>query len=190
MLYNIVSLIVDTIGALVVGACLLRIWMQMRRVGMRNPVGIFVMAMTDWIVRPLRRIVPGAGGIDWASIVAAFLISLVAVLAVTLTLSALQGFLRLPSPDLVIELALVWLVRWGLYLAQLIVLLVAVLSWINPFSPVLPILDALTAPLLRPIRQILPTIGRFDLSPMVLFLLIAIAQIVLHGLSLRWLGIY
>lgn len=157
---------------------------------MRNPVGSLVMSLTDWIVKPLRRVVPGTGGIDWASLVAAFLISLVASIATLLLLAAIDGFIRLPAPELVLGLALVWVVKWALYLGWLVVLLVAVLSWVNPFSPVLPVFDALTAPLLKPIRQILPNFGRFDLSPLVLFVIIQILQIVLQGVAVRWIGVY
>jgi YggT family protein len=98
--------------------------------------------------------------------------------------------MRPPVPEVVVGLALVWLVKWALYLASLMVLVVAVLSWVNPFSPVLPVFDALTAPLLRPIRQILPNVGRFDLSPLVLFVIIQILEIILQGLAARWIGMY
>lgn len=128
MLYEIIHLLVDVVGGLVVGACLLRAWMQARRIGGANPVGTFVMALTDWIVRPLRRIVPGYAGIDWASIVAALLLTLVAV-----TIDLGLRFGALPPLDLLLVVTLLWFVKWILYLAQLMILISAVLSWVNPF---------------------------------------------------------
>jgi YggT family protein len=182
MLYEIIHLIVDVVGGLLVGACLLRAWMQSRRIGGANPVGTFVMALTDWIVRPLRRIVPAFGGIDWASVLAAFVITLIAVV-----IDFAIRFGELP-PDLVLEVTLIWLIKWTLYLAQLMILIMAVLSWVNPFSPLLPVFDALTAPILAPLRRLLPRSGRLDFSPLVALLLIQIALIVVGRLSFQITG--
>jgi YggT family protein len=175
LLYQIVHLIVEVVGGLLVGACLLRAWMQARRIGAANPVGGFVMALSDWIVRPLRRILPGYKGIDWASIVAAILITLVAVL-----IEFAVRFGEFP-PDRILVVTLVTLIRWLLYLAQLMILIAAVLSWVNPFSPLLPVFDALTAPLLAPLRRMLPRSGRIDFSPLIALLLIQIALIVVSN---------
>jgi YggT family protein len=182
MLYEIVHLIVDVIGGLVVGACILRAWMQARRIGGASPVGAFVMGLTDWIVRPLRRIVPGYGGVDWASIIAAIVITLIAVL-----IDFGVRFGELP-PDRVLIATLVTLIRWTLYLAQLMILIGAVLSWVNPFSPLLPVFDALTGPLLAPLRRLLPQSGRLDFSPLVALLLIQVALIVVSRLEFQLVG--
>jgi YggT family protein len=186
MLYEIFDIVLNTAGALLVGGCLMRLWMQQRRITMHNPVGTFVMALTDWIVRPLRRLIPGFGGVDWASLVAAFVLSLLAALALDLAYMLTVGIVRAPDIEYLVLHALVYLASKALYLGQLVVLLVAALSWLNPFSPVLPILDALTAPLLRPIRRVLPSFGRVDLSPLVLFVLLQIGQIILGNLINRW----
>lgn len=190
MLYDIVKLIVDTASFLLVGACLMRLWMQQRRINMHNAVGTFVMALTDWLVRPLRRFVPGIASVDWASLVAAFIISILAALILDMTVMMAVGFVRPPSIEFLVLHAVVVLVNGALYLGQLVVLLVMALSWLNPFSPVLPILDALTAPLLRPIRRVLPTFGRLDLSPLVLFVLLQIGQIIVGHLTSTWPASY
>ena len=182
MLYEIVHLLVDVVGGLLVGACMLRAWMQARRIGGANPVGVFVMGLTDWIVKPLRRIVPGYRGIDWASLVAAFLITLVAVV-----IDFALRFGQLP-PDLVLAVTVVWLIKWILYLAQLMILIAAVLSWVNPFSPLLPVFDALTAPILAPLRRLLPRSGRLDFSPLVALLLIQIALIIVSRVAFQVVG--
>lgn len=174
MLYDIIHLLVDVAGALLVGACLLRAWMQALRIGGANPVGHFVMGLTDWIVRPLRRVVPGYAGIDWASIVAGLLITLVAA---TIDLGLLYG--SFPSIDILLVMTLVWFAKWALYVAQLLILIAAVLSWINPFSPLLPVFDALTRPMLAPLRRVLPA-GRIDFSPLVALVLIQICLIIVN----------
>ena len=184
MLYEIIHLIVDVVGGLVVGACLLRAWMQARRIPGANPVGTFVMSLTDWIVRPLRRVVPAYRGIDWASIVAAFLITLVAAV---IDLSLRFG--GLPPPELIVGVTIVWLIKWMLYLAQLMILIAAVLSWVNPFSPFLPVFDALTRPLLAPIRRVLPQSGRMDFSPLVALLVIQVALIIVNRIAYQAIGV-
>lgn len=183
MLYDIVHLIVDFAGGLFVGACLLRAWMQARRIGGANAVGSFVMGLTDWIVRPLRRVLPAYAGIDWASIVAAIVITLIAVVV-----DVGVRFGQLP-PELIVGMTIVWLIKWTLYLMQLMILIAAVLSWVNPFSPLLPVFDALTAPLLAPLRRLLPRSGRLDFSPLVALLLIQIALIVLGRLAFQIVGV-
>lgn len=184
MLYEIIHLILDVAGGLVVGACLLRAWMQVRRIPGANPVGNVVMSLSDWIVRPLRRFVPAFRGIDSASLIAAFLITLAAaVIALSLR------FGGVPPPDLIIAVTIVWLIKWILYLAQMLILIAAVLSWVNPFSPFLPIFDALTRPLLAPIRRVMPQSGRMDFSPLVALLAIQIALIVVNRISYQAIGV-
>lgn len=183
MLHEIIHLLVDVIGGLLVGACVLRAWMQARRVNGANPVGNFVIALTDWIVRPLRRIVPAYAGIDWASVLAAFLITMVAA-----TIDLALRFGGLPPLDLLLIVTVVWLIKWTLYMAQLMILIAAVLSWVNPFSPFLPIVDALTSPLLAPLRRILPSAGRMDFSPLVALLLIQVALIVVNRMAFQFIG--
>lgn len=182
LLYDIIHLIVDVVGGLVVGACLLRAWMQALRTGGTNPLGTFVMSLTDWIVKPLRRVIPGYRGIDWASIAAAFLITLVAA-----ALDLALRFGGVPRLELLLALTLVWVVKWALYLAQLLVLIAAVLSWVNPFSPFLPVFDALTRPLLGPIRRLLPS-GRIDFSPLIALLVIQVALIVVNRVAYTTIG--
>ena len=184
MFYEIIHLVVDVVGGLIVGACLLRAWMQRLRIGSANPISNFVMSLTDWIVKPLRRVVPGYAGIDWASIIAAFVITLVAV---AVDLGIRVG--GVPPLEVWFGLTIVWMIKWVLYLAQLIILIAAVLSWINPFSPFLPVFDALTRPMLSPLRRILPTAGRIDFSPLAALLLIQIALIVLNRVAYTLFGV-
>jgi YggT family protein len=190
MILEILKLLVDTVGALFVGACLLRLWMQWLRIGMRNPLGEMVMALSDWIVRPLRRVVPGTGGIDWSSFIAAYLLAFFCVFVLAVTTSVMLGVMRLPSPEIFLGLAFIWLIKWLLYVAFLVILIGAVLSWANPYSPVLPVFNAVAAPLLRPIRRLFGPVGRFDFSPLVAALVIEILLRVLQAASYNWLGTY
>ena len=79
-----------------------------------------------------------------------------------------------------LTLSLLELARVSLYLAIGVILIQAVLSWINPYAPMAPLFNALAAPFLRPFRRLIPPIGNVDLSP--LFALI-VAQLLLIPLD-------
>lgn len=177
-------MLIETVGSLLVTACLLRAWAQWVQVHPRNPLLQFLIAVTDWIVKPLRRVVPGMRGVDWASIVAGLLISLsLATGFVLLTGSALEATQRAPGAGAVLVLALVWMVRWSLYALMGLLILQVIMSWVNPNAPMAPAVDQLVRPFLAPFRRFIPLVGNFDLTPMVLFLLIQFALMALEPLA-------
>ncbi|MEN9316103.1 MAG: hypothetical protein RIS35_2496 [Pseudomonadota bacterium] len=171
--------LVETLGTLIACASLLRALAWRARVSPRDPVHRFVIAATDWIVKPLRRFLPPAGTLDLASLAAAALSGLVTALAWALLLHGSEGELAL-----VVPMALFLVLKWGLHLVMGLVLLQAILSWVNPQAPVAPTLDRLTQPFLAPLRNIVPLIGGVDLSPLVLLVLAQIAIALLETLFL------
>jgi YggT family protein len=188
MLTDIVYLIAETLGGLLASALLLRAYIQWLRLSPRNPLSEFVMALTNGIVVPLRRWVPGIGGIDWASLVAAYLTTLMTLMIILLAGGTWNS--SIATPLVVFGLSLVWLVKWSLYLVMLLTVLYAVLSWVNPYAPVAPVLAVMVAPLLAPLQRILPRIGNIDLSPVVLLLLAQIVLVLLSHASRATLGAY
>lgn len=151
---------------------LLRFMMQALRVSFGGQLGGFVMTLTNWAVKPLRRIIPGIGGFDLASLFAAFMLQLLLaglligasgqpLVADSLTLGLMVGWFAVRS-----------LLRLTVYLFIGALILQAVLSWINPYSPLAAPINQLTRPLLDPVRRILPTISGIDLSPLVVILLL------------------
>lgn len=182
---NIVRLLLESAASLLVFCLLLRVLMQWVRIHPSNPLSPFVCAMTDWLVKPLRRGVPGYRGLDWASVLGAVLVALVLqVILVLMTLS----FSEVNRPGVVsvisftVPVAIFWLLRNFAYLLMGIVLIQMVLSWINPFSSIATILNELSRPFLDPLRRIVPTIGNVDLSPFVFFLILQIIMMVLQSL--------
>ncbi|MDR2364838.1 MAG: YggT family protein [Zoogloeaceae bacterium] len=165
---------------------LLRLMLQWRRISFIGPLGGFVLKLTNWAILPLRRVIPGLGGIDLASLVAAFLPQVV-FFSITLSLRALIAlppFMR----DVIAEagwisvlllISLLGLFQIVIYLLTLLLILQAVLSWVNPYSPFAPDLRQLTAPLLAPIQRILPPISGIDLSPLVALLLLQALSMIL-----------
>lgn len=184
MLINILRLVLETVASLLTFCLLLRALMQWVRIHPSNPLSPFIFSMTDWLVKPLRKGVPGYGGIDWASVFGALLVSFVLhVLLVLMKVGFQSGGPGMGAMiSLTIPLAIFWLIRNFAYLLMGIVLLQIVLSWVNPFSPIASIVGELARPFLDPLRRILPTIGNVDLSPLLFFLIVQIVMMVLQGL--------
>lgn len=157
-------------------ALLLRFFMQAFRVSFNNPIGTFVVELTNWFVRPLRRVLPGFWGLDVASLLPAYLLQVILVFAEF----SLLGSRTVWSPEILVPLvfwqgALLTL-RLSIYLLIAALLLQAVLSWVNPYSPLCQAASQLTRPFLRPIQRMLPPIGGVDLSPLIA---VVLAQLVL-----------
>lgn len=167
MLYDIFMLVAETAAAVLATILLIRFWMQTTRVRPRSPIANFIFVTSDWLVKPLRKIVPGKGGYDWASLIAAYLVAL----AVTALVFAGAGFSLSVG---VFLLALIKLVNWIVYGFIGLLLIDVILSWVNPHAPMAPLIRALTDPLLRPLRRVIPPLGGIDLSPLVAFLLLRI----------------
>jgi len=157
-------------------ALLLRFFLQVVRAPARNPLSHFVAALTDFLVRPARRIIPGLWGYDLSSLVLAWLVELTRVCAVLFVkgypFSAPAGLMLLG----LFALSAINLLKTSIYIVLVSTLVQAVLSWINPYTPVAPILNAMTRPFLGVFRRRIPPIGGVDLSP--LFVLV-VCQVLL-----------
>lgn len=177
MLYQISSFLLDVIVGLLGGACLLRLYMQYHRVPFANPLGRFVFSVTDWVVLPLRRIVPSFKRWDIASAVAAWLL----VVAKYLLLMLLTGGqIRVVSLPLLSLFGLLQLAVSGLT-AMLIAY--AILSWVpNASATLYQLVARLAEPLVRPLRRFIPLIGGVDLAPLAAIVLLQIAAMVLGNL--------
>ena len=173
-----IKCLLDVVFGLFTYALLLRFAMQTMRAPFRNPFGQAVIALTDWIVRPLRKVVPGWKGIDWASLIATILFQFAWLLSYRLIFGGFD--LSGPGIPFLLVATVIALIRAILWLLIVVVIVQAVLSWVAPDGPLSGMLNALTFPFLRPIRKVLPPIGgTLDLSPLVL---IVIANLLLMAL--------
>ena len=177
MAYQIISFLLDVAAGLLGGACLLRLYMQHQRTGFGNPVGRFVFALTDWLILPLRKVLPAMGRWDTASIVAAYLVELVQFSLLFALLGGALGYAVVPL------LALFGLVRLAISGLTGLVIVYAILSWVQADSPIGDVIGRLCAPLLRPWRKIVPLVGGIDLSPLAFLVVLQIAAIVLAYLQ-------
>ncbi|MGH6637637.1 MAG: YggT family protein [Polaromonas sp.] len=188
MLIRILAFLLETLFFLLIAAALLRAWMNWVRVNMTVQPGRFVMALTDWLVKPLRRALPKSlaqSRLDWASVLAAALLALVYALLWQALFGLLLGVANWApgsAPMALLALpfiALKMLVRVLLQTLFILVLGYAVLSWIQPGSPAYGLLGRLTEPLLTPLRRLIPTVGGVDLSALVLLVVLQIGLMVL-----------
>lgn len=181
MIYQIVSLLLEVVIGLLAGTCLLRLYMQYQRIPMSarsgNPLGRFVFALTDWLVLPLRRVLPAVGALDTSSLVAAFVLELAQFVLLWLLLGASGALISIPV------LAAFGVLRLTVTGLSVLVIAYAVLSWIPTQSMMTDIVERLVAPALRPIRRLVPLVGGVDLSPLVLLVVLQIVSILLGHLQ-------
>ncbi len=183
MLANALIFIAQMAFGLLTLALLLRFYMQWVRAPYRNPLSEFVNALSDFMVRPARRFIPGLWGLDLPTLLLAWLAQMIELLIVL----QVRGFRFGAEVGLagigMAAFAAVAVMKMLIYIALVATLLQAVISWINPGSPVAPLLDAMTRPLLRVFRRRIPPVGNVDLSP--LFVLV-VCQLLLM-LPVAWL---
>jgi YggT family protein len=158
--------LVNTAFDLFTVALLLRFFMQWARAPLRNPLSDFLNALTDWMVRPARRVIPGLWGFDLATLVLAWLLQVIEM-AIVLQIKGIhlgsQAGLAFAA---LVLMAAVSIVKLLIYIVMVVVIVQAVLTWVNPYSPVMPLLNSLSRPFLRVFRRFIPPIGNVDLSPL------------------------
>jgi len=175
--------LIETAFGLFVVALLLRFYLQWARAPHRHPLSEFLQALTDFMVRPARRLIPGLWGLDLATLALAWLIQLVEIFVVI----QFRGYQAGPDAGMVfaalVLLALVAIIRIGLYIVMTAVIVQVVLSWLGPYSPLMPLVNSMTRPFLRVFQKRIPPVGNVDLSP--LFLLVVVQLLLM--LPVAWL---
>ena len=171
LLFQVLLLIVKSVAGFFCVLLLVRFYMQVFRVSFADRFGSFVVQLTNWLVLPLRKVIPGVFGLDLSSLLPAYLLQVIVLFAAV----ALQAG---PDVPVVVILfgALRALLRTSIYLLIGLLILQAVLSWVNPYSPISRPINQITQVFLGPIRRIVPPIANIDLSPLVAILL---AQVIL-----------
>ena len=178
MLAQILQFLIQTVFGLLIYLVLLRFWMQALRAPFRNPVGQFVIALTDWAVLPLRRVIPSFRGLDLATLLLAWVLQL--AMLVLLYAAAAGGMVGAPGVA-VLLLSLIELVRASLQLLMFVVIIQVVLSWVSPGHPLGFVFESLTRPFYGFFRRFVPPIGNIDLSPLFVLVIAQVLRIVLDG---------
>lgn len=161
-LTNPAVFLVQVVFGLYVLVVMLRFLLQLLRADFYNPVSQLVVKVTTPVLRPLRRVIPGAWGLDLASLLLAWVLT-----AIELALMAgLVGIGFHPLAPLAWAIAELVALVLNIFLFAIVVQ--AILSWVSPgrYSPASAVLDSLTTPLLRPLRRVIPPVSALDLTPM------------------------
>ncbi len=185
-----VDFLLTTLFQLYIAILLLRFLLQWARADFYNPLSQFTVKVTTPVVRPLRRIIPGLGGWDLATLLAAYLFTLLQVTLVGTHIGQYQfpGLLDGQSlqPLAIALVSLLDLFALTVSLFLIAIIIQALSSWFNPghYNPVTTVLYSLTEPLLRPARRLLPPISGIDLSPMLVLLALQVFKMLVVGLVL------
>ncbi len=176
--------LLTTLFDLYITVVMLRFILQQVHADFYNPVSQFIVTVTNPPLLPLRRVIPGWGGIDTASILLMLILQ-----SIALTLLLLIRGIDL-GPLVIITLALAELISTAFNIFIFAIIIQVVLSWVNPaghYNPVGVILHSITEPMLRPARRLLPPISGIDLSPLVALLVLQVLKMLiippLHSLS-------
>ncbi|MBO9357012.1 YggT family protein [Bordetella petrii] len=187
MLGDILRFLLEITFTLFGAALIARVWIHAVRLHPFNPLARGIFQATNWLVLPLRKLIPAGNSVDWTSLFAAWLTALAYLMLIwLLAVGALIPAALLPAA---LGSSLLMVAKWALNLIVWLTLLQAVLSWINPMSPLMALLQTLTAPLLEPIRRILPRTAAIDFSPLVLLILAQVVLMMLARLTYGLLGV-
>ena len=162
-LMNFVGVIVQLIFGFLIFLVLGRFILQAVRADFYNPISQMFIRITDPILRPLRRIIPGLFGIDMAAIVLLLILQ-----GIELVVMHLIRGMGLHNPLFFFLEMIGSLISHGAMLFQICIIIVVISSWISPNAyqhPLVRVASQISAPLLRPARKILPPIGGMDFSP-------------------------
>lgn len=171
-----IAFVIGTLIDLYLYAIAVRFLCQYVRADFYNPFGQFLIKATDPVLKPLRRIIPGLGGMDLAAVV--LLLVIAALKVIVLTLLSFGVFPPLMS---IVGQSLATVVNTFLNVLLFAIIIQVILSWVAPqtYNPIVSMLYAITEPLLRPVRNRLPSMGGLDLSPLVMILFIQVSKMLL-----------
>ena len=170
MIANALLFLLQTLLGLFTLAVLLRFYLQLTGAPFQNPASQAIVALTNFAVKPLRRFIPSWRKLDLSTLLLAYFSQFLLQLGVLW----LRDFPLLVAGQAVwgalLGLALIGVFKLSIYIFLFAVFIQAILSWINPYTPMTSVLDALTRPILNPLRRYIPLAGGVDLTPLVVFI--------------------
>jgi len=179
-LNNVGFFLISTLFTLYIGLIMVRFLLAANRASFYNPISQFIVQVTNPVLTPLRRVVPSIGKIDSAAILLMLALQLLQIILLLLLQG--QGISFFP----LLAVAVVKLLEMLIYIHIIALIVLAVLSWVNPGAyqmqnPLVGILHSITAPILRPLRKIIPSIGMVDMTPFAAIILLYVALILLRS---------
>ncbi len=175
-LTEVAAYLINTVMSLYLVIVLMRLLLQVARADFYNPICQFVVKATDPLIRPLRRLIPGFGGIDLATLVLALALQFITINLLYLILGG-----GVPNPLSALIWSLIGIAATIVKIYFFAILASIIFSWVAPGSnhPALALLHQLNEPVMAPVRKIMPAMGGLDLSPILVFILLNVFNILL-----------
>lgn len=187
MFTDTIRFLTDILFTLFGIALILRAWMFAIRLNNFNPVSRAVLQVSDWFVLPIRKVIKPGRYTDWPSLIACYITALIYLIFTWVLFTGSLPPVQNIVPALIASA--LTMARWAFNVILWATLIQAVLSWVNPMAPIMPLLNSLTAPLLNPIRRVLPNLGGLDLSPLVLLIAAQVAMMLLQRMAFVLFGV-
>lgn len=182
MLAQILITILQIVSTFYLTIVLMRFLLQLARADFYNPISQFVVKATNPPLRPLRKVIPGLGALDGASLVLAVLVQM---LAFFLILMALSNGIPAINPITLLAWSVITVLGLIVKIYFWSVIAIVVVSWIAPGShhPAIQLVAQITEPVMRPVRNLIPAMGGLDLSPIVVFLILNVISVVINHMA-------
>ena len=174
-LTNPLVFLVEVIFGLYLLIILLRFLLQLVKADFYNPISQFIVKATAPVLKPLRKVIPGFGGLDIASLILAWIVATLKIFFIQLITGKSVYFL------LALLLAIPAIVELFINIFLFAILIMVILSWVSPggYNPAIGLLYSLTDPVMKPIRRLISPIGGLDLSPMIVMIVLVLLQMLL-----------
>lgn len=185
MTSEIMIFLIDTILGLFSLALLLRFYFQLLRVPYYHNVSQFLVAVTDFAVRPARRVIPGWKGMDMSTLVLAWLLECIIVSSFYFYQGYDFGINMIRAAGIMGLLGLVEIIKMTLYIVLFMIIIQAIISWVNPYSPIAPLFNTFTQPFLAFFRRYIPPIANVDLSPLFVLIIIQLLLMIVAGFHME-----
>ncbi len=182
MLSQILITTLQIVSTFYLTIVLLRFLLQLAKADFYNPISQFVVKATNPPLKPLRKIIPGLGAFDGSALMLAILVQMLAFVLILMTLNsgipAINPITLLAWSAITVLGLIVKIYFWS-------VIAVVVVSWIAPGSnhPAIQLVAQITEPVMRPVRNVMPSMGGLDLSPIVVFLILNILSVVINHMA-------
>lgn len=156
MLQSIISFIVEVTAFVFGSILLLRFWIQKINANPPQKLERFIFSMSDSIVYPIQKMFPKFLKQEWASLISAFLVSIICI-ALQFSIPVIMNF------SVLLKLAFLIFLQWIFYGLTILLMIEMILSWVNPHAKLLLFICSLNEPFLNPLRCIIPSIRNIKL---------------------------
>jgi YggT family protein len=182
MVIQLLLLVLQTLVGFFTSILLFRFYCSFININLKwfgGNLGLFVFRVTDWLVLPVRKLIPSFKSIDFASIVLAYSVQFI-YLALNLRLTSSNFDLQ----NVLIS-ALFDLLSACISGFTTLIFISSILSWFSIDNQIKNLFQVLVNPLLNPLRNHISLIAGVDISPLIALLFLQVLNVLIQGLRLQ-----